>query len=182
VPLLRMPILWTVRQMTADPLGTAALADLRELAPRLPPGERARLEESLRQLEFHLTAGGRLPRAGGPATLTAAGRTPVTSADSLRPPVAPADTMDEPGEAYTREVKAALIEAMLEHSGMIDVAEQEWLVVAARDNVPRDPLVPGEVGEFTTVQFRISGADLAAFRERRLSLEDVQRRVIVREY
>jgi hypothetical protein len=182
VPLLRMPIMWTVRQMTAEPIGAAALSDLRELAPQLQPRERARLEELVRRLEFQLTSGGRRVLPPSATLAAAAAGAPVVAADALRPPVAPVDPMDDPAEAYTREVKAALLEAMLEHSGTIELADHEWLVVAARDNVPRDPLMPGDLGDFTTVQFRISGSDLAALRERRLTLEEAQRRVIVREY
>lgn len=182
VPLLRMPLLWTVRQMTAEPMGHAALADLRDLAPRLAPADRVLLEDSIRRLEAQLERAPRAARATRPTTLAAASATSRATPEAVRPPVAPVEPIDDPNEAYTREVKAALIEAMLENSVMIDLAEDEWLAVAARDNMPRDPLMPGDLADFTTIQFRILGRDLAAFRERRISFEEAQQRVIVHEY
>ncbi len=76
-------------------------------------------------------------------------------------PVDP-DVINDPNEGWTREVKAALIEAMLENSGPLSIAAEEWLTVAARDNLPRDPLVPGDTVDFSTVIFRVKGSDLAA--------------------
>lgn len=183
VPVLRMSIMWTVRQMAATPVAAAApLADLREVALRLSPRDREQVEQLVRLLELQIDTAVR-PSRTGIATLAAAGAAPPVAADAGRPPVAPVDaTDDDPGEAYTREVKAALIEAMLENSSMIRVAPDEWLVVAARENMPRDPLMPGDYGEASTVQLRVLGSDLAAFREGRITFEEAQRRVIVREY
>jgi len=79
-------------------------------------------------------------------------------------------------------VKAALIDAMLENSGALALAPEEWLTVAARDNVPRDPLVPSDTADFSTVIFRIKGSDLAAFRAGRLALDEARQKVEVREY
>ena len=66
--------------------------------------------------------------------------------------------LDNPAEGYTREVKAALIDAMIEHSGPLGLGPEEWLTVAARDNVPRDPLIPGDVTDFSTIIFRVKEA------------------------
>jgi hypothetical protein len=71
---------------------------------------------------------------------------------------------------------------MIENSGPLAVAPDEWLTVAARDNLPRDPLVPGDTADFSTVIFRVKGSDLAAFRGNRLSLAEAREKVEVREY
>ena len=76
----------------------------------------------------------------------------------------------------------ALLEAMLENSGPLGLRDDEWLTVAARDNVPRDPLVPGSTVDFSTVIFRVRGSDLAAFHSRRLTPEEARAKVEVREY
>jgi hypothetical protein len=84
--------------------------------------------------------------------------------------------------AYTNAVREALIDAMIENSGPIPVGAEEWLTVAARDNVPRDPLMPGDTAGLNTLIFRIKGSDLAAFRAGRLTLEDARRHVLVQEH
>jgi hypothetical protein len=87
-----------------------------------------------------------------------------------------------PDELWTREVKTALVEAMLGYSGPLAVGDDEWLTVAARDNLPANPLVPGDTLDFSTVIFRVKGSDLAALHSRRLTLEEARQRVEVREY
>jgi hypothetical protein len=90
--------------------------------------------------------------------------------------------LTDPATAYTNEVKAALIEAMLENSGPLGIANDEWLVVAARDSEPGNRLVPGDAYDTTTWVLRVKGADLAAFRAGRLTLEDARQKVEVREF
>ena len=87
----------------------------------------------------------------------------------------------DPNEAYTRSVKEALVDAMIESSGPLNLGSDEWLTVAARDNVPPDPLVPGDTTELNTVIFRIKGSDLAAFRSGTLSLGEARKKVEARE-
>ena len=77
-----------------------------------------------------------------------------------------ARVLDNPAEGYTREVKAALIDAMIENSGPLVLGPDEWLTVAARDNVPRDPLVPGDTCRLQYVIFRLKGSDLAGISRR----------------
>ena len=88
--------------------------------------------------------------------------------------------LDNPAEGYTREVKAALVDAMIENSGPLTLGPEEWLTVAARDNVPRDPLIPGDTADFSTIIFRVKGSDLAAFRAGRMTLEEARQKVEVR--
>ena len=90
-------------------------------------------------------------------------------------------TLIDPSEAYTEEVKASLIEAMIENSGTLVIDANEWLVVAARDNAPGDPFMPGGQ-DATTLVIRIKGDDLSAFRAGRLTLEQVRERVQVGEF
>jgi len=152
VPALRMPLTWTMRYMLDE--RRAALNQLLSELRRLPveSPNRERLDVLVRQLE----------RTDGPKETAAAA--------------------SDPNEAYTQSVKESLLDAMLENSGPIALSNEEWLTVAARDNLPRDPLIPGDTAELNTVIFRLKGSDLAAFRAGRLTLEEARKRVEAREY
>jgi hypothetical protein len=88
----------------------------------------------------------------------------------------------EPDVAYTNAVRASLIDAMIENSGPIPVGPDEWLTVAARDNVPRDPLMPGDTAGLNTLIFRVKGSDLASFRAGRITLEEARGHVLIQEH
>src|SRR5438045_9751399 len=89
---------------------------------------------------------------------------------------------DDQNGAYTREVSAAIIYAMIENSGPLPVGDNEWLTVAARDNVRPDRLVPGDMSNISSIVFRIKGSDLAAFRAGRVTLDDTRTRVEVKQF
>jgi hypothetical protein len=159
VPALRLPLAWTLRYVVdGNRLAVnAALAQLRALVLEQPVPDRARLETLVRQIEQRAL--------------------PMPSAASEVDPA----VVRDPNEAYTRSVKEALVDAMLESSGPLNLAPDEWLTVAARDNVPADPLVPGDTTELNTVIFRVKGSDLSAFRSGTLTLEDARKKVEAKE-
>lgn len=156
VPALRLPLAWTLRYVVdGNRLAVnAALAQLRAMVLEQPVQERERLELLVRQMEERNMP--QLPNNQG---------------------VDPAVVRD-PNEAYTRAVKEALVEAMIESSGPLNLQPAEWLTVAARDNVPSDPLVPGDATELRSVIFKIKGSDLAEFRAGTLSLDEARKRVL----
>ena len=160
VPALRLPLAWTLRYIVdGNRLAvSAALAQLRAMAVEQPPQERERLETLFRQMEARNMQ-----------------QVPASS-----PQVDPAVVRD-PNEAYTRAVKEALIEAMLESSGPLNLGPDEWLTIAARDNVPNDPLVPGDSTDLQTAIFKVKGSDLAAFRAGHITLEQARARVKAEE-
>ena len=156
VPGLRPPISWTLRYMLDDSRRAAAsLAELKAWLVQLGPRERARGQEMVTRLEAQIGAA-RAARAGSgtQVDVSALGAPPENEA-----PAEPRVIVD-PSEAYTTEVKSALIDAMIESSGTLNLSADEWLTVAARDNVPSDPLVPSDKTDFSTVIFRIRGSDL----------------------
>jgi hypothetical protein len=73
------------------------------------------------------------------------------------------------------------VEAMLESSGPLNLGPDEWLTVAARDNVPNDPLVPGDSTDLKSVIFKIKGSDLAAFRSGQITQDEARKRVRAEE-
>ena len=152
VPALRLPIAWTLRYVDRNRL---ALAQLRAMVLEQPLQERERLETLVRQIEQR-------------------------NASEVPPKVDP-EVVRDPNEAYTRAVKEALVDAMIESSGHLNLGPDEWLTVAARDNVPNDPLVPGDATDLKSVIFKIKGSDLAAFRSGQLTLEKARERVLAEE-
>jgi hypothetical protein len=191
VPALRLSMAWALRYMVDQNGVTAgsAVADLRSFVAQQArdPRDREKLERALQRLEAQVGPAA-LPRPGAAASGAAATRVadqgPSNGPTLIGP--APVDPViiDDPNEAFTREVKDALVEAMIENSGPIAIGTEEYLVVAARDNARTDRLaVPSDAAsDLHTIMIRVKGSDLAAFREGRLTIEDAKKRVQVREY
>jgi hypothetical protein len=175
VPALQPTVAWTLRAMMAD--NGNSLAQLKTFVQKVSdPNDREELMRAIRQLELVMPSPRQadLPGVARQVNERPQGSSSATAADAL--------LVTDPAAAYTREVKAALIEAMLENSGPLGVGADEWLVVAARDSEPGNRLVPGDAYDTTTWVLRVKGSDLAAFRAGRLTLEDARTRVEVREF
>jgi hypothetical protein len=178
VPMLRLPVTWPLRYMiNSDNRDLEVLAsELKQLIAQMDARYQPQLAQVVRRLESRAQAQGPINLRGPAGNVTA-------SQVAVAPPNADASVLlDNPAEGYTREVKPALIDAMIEHSGPLGLGPEEWLTVAARDNVPRDPLIPGDATDFSTIIFRLKGSDLASFRAGRLTLEEARQKVEVREY
>ena len=177
VPALRLPVTWPLRYMFRDNRETMGIVnELRAMMVESEPRQRERLATVVRQLE---------QQAQVPAALRGTGRiggpTAVSVGGGAQPQPDPS-AYDDPEEHYTREVKAALVDAMIENSGPIALGPEEWLTVAARDNVPRDPLIPTDAADTRTVIFRVKGSDLAAYRAGRMTIEETRKKVETREH
>jgi hypothetical protein len=188
VPAMRRSVAWSFRQM-GRPDGTieTALTSLkRNVASVSDPQVRREMDEALQRLVRVVS-----PMSGpvGPAP-TQAGAQPVSSGAQVaaaglpQSPEAPpqqAAIIDDPGLAYTNEVKAALIDAMLDYGTPIPIGESQWLTIAARDDHD-GRLGSGDPYDVSTIVLRISGADLSAFRAGRLTREEALAKVEAREY
>jgi hypothetical protein len=177
--MLRLPVTWPLRTLiTNDNRDLESVAaELKQLIAQMDARYQPQFAQAVRRLELRAQAQSPIAlRAPGAGTVTAnqVAVAPQTNVD--------ARVLDNPAEGYTREVKAALIDAMIENSGSLALGPEEWLTVAARDNVPRDPLSPGDTTDFSTIIFRVKGSDLAAFRAGRMTLEEARQKVDVREY
>jgi hypothetical protein len=187
VPAFRRTIAWTLRQMVDDNgLGAAAAVNQLKayIATVQDPRQRTALERALRRLELQVGP-------VGPVQQDAAGRPGATNVSTQAVGLpAPAPTqpqvdptlIDDPNAAYTREVSVAIIDAMIENSGPLPVGENEWLTVAARDNIRPDRLVPGDTSNISSIVFRIKGSDLAAFRAGRMTLEEARQHIEVKQF
>jgi hypothetical protein len=193
VPALRRSMAWSFRMLDQNGPGLASAVESLRRHVQTVSDQQARqdLEQALSRLE--LQVGPLTTRAGGATqSVTAESTAPVTSATmiSASTPAQPGSgplpderhhLLVDPGEAYTHEVKSAIIDAMLDHSGSIRIADGEWLTIAARDNEDRR-LSPGDPYESRTIMLRIRGDDLTAFRTGQVSRDEARQTVEVREF
>ncbi len=187
VPGLRPSMAWTLRTMNETGRTLANdLAQMRRVVQSVTdPRMKAELDRTLQRIQRGI---GPVPQA--PETVAAAnlppgsiaaqsvGATSVTAAPAVS---ASSPALPDPSELYTQEVKAALIDAMIQYSHALGVGANEWLTVAAKDNEPTNPLAQGDP-DVQTIQLRVKGSDLAAYRAGRLTLEETRARVEVREF
>jgi hypothetical protein len=121
-------------------------------------------------------------QAVGPQPLSQAVGTAIPQPAEIGPePAVDHALLNDPSDAYTDEVKAAVIDAMIENSGPLLLGDDEWLTVAARDNAPTAPFLSGGP-DVVTLVLRVKGSDLNAFRAGRLTLEQVRAQVHIGEF
>jgi hypothetical protein len=189
VPAVRRSLAWSLRTMNETGLALARdLAQMRAFVQAIAdPRMRAEFDRMLQRIQRQTAppmppappaTPGRVAAAQSQSTV-AAQALPAPDPTVALPPV-DAAVIADPGEAYTQEVKAALIDAMIEQSGALTLGADEWLAVAARDSAPGTPLVGERDG--ITVILRLKGSDLSAFRAGTLTLEQVKTRVVVSEF
>jgi hypothetical protein len=204
VPAMRRSVAWQFRALDrGDRNAAAAMQQIRRrLASVSDPQARREIEDALHRLER--TVGppplppGMFPSEGasgssgasGAATHVAQSGTTSAVGEGVPPDAGtvarPADAaspalFDDPGVAYTNEVKAALIDAMLDFGPTIPIADSEWITIAARDN-DDSRLGGGDPYDVSTIVLRIRGVDLASYRAKQISRDDALKRVEVREY
>ena len=188
VPGLRPSMAWTLRTMNETGRTLANdLAQMRRVVQSIQdPRMKAELDRALQRIQRGI---GPVP-ASAQERASAQGIAPgAIAAQSVGPAPAPpavavssdAPVLPDPSELYTQEVKAALIDAMIQYSHALNVGVNEWLTVAAKDNEPTNPLAQGDP-DVMTILLRVKGSDLAAYRAGRLTLEETRTRVEVREF
>jgi len=183
VPAFRRSMAWTLRQMV-DESGLGAAAAVNQLKTYIATvqdsRQRANLDRALRRLELQVGPVGPVQQDASARTVGASTVAAATIAPAA-PPVDPA-VVDDPNGAYTREVSVSIVDAMIENSGPLPIGDNEWLTVAARDNIRPDRLVPGDTSNISSIVFRVKGADLAAYRAGRMTLEETRARVEVNQF
>jgi hypothetical protein len=188
VPALRRSLAWSMRTMHDTGMALARdLARIRSLADSIAdPRAQAEFDRTLRRIQQQIgptpTVRGGQVVATGVAAITAQSVTPSDQpAEPTAGPEVDQVLLNDPNEAYTQEVRAAVIDAMIENSAQLGLGDSEWLTVAARDNAPTGPFMSGDPNAVTLV-LRVKGADLSEFRAGRLTLEQVRSRVEVNEF
>lgn len=192
VPGLRQSMAWSLRTMNQSSVALAQdLAQMRRFVQSLPDQQlKFELARTLQRIQQQV---GPVPPASQVAQRDAQGSVTAQSVPASGAAVSPSAASPEPSsqvdsqqvidpnEAYTREVKTALIDTMIEYGGLLNIADDEWLTVAARDNVRVDRFIASDPSEVVTIVLRVKGSDLAAFRSGRLTLEQARARVLISE-
>jgi hypothetical protein len=137
---------------------------------------RSQLLEQVYQLELQLAAGA---ARGDGRGITAASIRPDGS-DRQTEKVDP-QIVEDPEAAYTREVKTALIEAMLVSSQPLSIEPDEYLAIVASDDVPTNPRAPGDSIDASIWLMRVKGSVLAALRAGTITKDEAQKQVEVTE-
>jgi hypothetical protein len=176
VPEYQVPILWEVwmRELQSRN-ATIELQRMRSQWNTTPPGpQRERLAGAITQLEQQLglrpegARGGPNPDGFVPAGLTVPG-----GSDDQK--------MEDPVNVYSREVKTALIDAMLTPS-QLTIGADEWLTIVARSGVTNNrDQSPGDAVESSKGIIRVKGSVLAAFRAGTITKEDALKQVEVKQ-
>jgi len=186
VPALRRSVAWSFRQMgrTDGTVETAITSLKRNLQSVHDPAVRREMDEAIQRLARIVgPMPGQMPGGLSPgvqAVSTGRGEVAVSNVPASVTPQQAA-IIDDPGLAYTNEVKAALVDAMLDYGAPIPIGDDQWLTIAARDDND-SRLGGGDPYDVSTIVLRISGADLSAFRAGKLTREETLAKVEAREY
>ena len=181
VPSLEGTLPWSFRTLDQNDLGLESA--LKALQTHVQAAGDPNLRQALERVELQV---GPMTRVTRSTARTVAGALGATGSASAASAGAEAQSsidpiLNNPEEAYRGEVKQALMEAMLDHSGPLAIGPDEWLTIAARRNEDRARLAPAD-SDAQTIVIRASGADLAAFRAGRILREDAVKRIEVRVF
>lgn len=202
VPMMRQSMMWSLRMMLDqdDAQMQNSINEIRRsLQGVTDAATRASLERLLKQLESRspgamprnagntpVTAGIVLPETTAPVgrgASDASGVTPATNSRPVPPPSNNSLWAKDPNRAYTEAVTRALVDAMIDYSAPMQIAADQWLTVAARDDEGRDSLAPPDpLEEIVTMIYRIKGSDLQEYRQGRIDRDEVRRRVQVNHF
>ena len=156
-PVVRRSLLWSLGALNGMDVGmSAALRDLRSRMSLLPDGPGQAVLQAIAEMEAQLYGSSQ-----SPAGASASGVRPVSDVD--------------PREAYVTALTGELTNVVVAFGSSLGVADDEWLVVAARDG--RGRADPRLAGPRRTLLLRVSGRDLDELRRGRLSTEELRQRV-----
>jgi len=199
VPVLNQVMMWSLRTMMGPDAGAiAALNQLKSyVQTEKNPSTRASLEGMIERLEVQL--GPINAAADQPQFPTSARQATGTVGAAMVSPDGPRPTTPEaaPGQGfdrkyfqdpnainriYTESVQNALVDTIIDYAIPTSIKPEEFLTVAARDNMQRDTLAPPDpYEEVVTILLRIRGSDLSAYRAGQIDAAEVRRRIQIRE-
>lgn len=180
VPNLEGTLPWSFQTLNQNDLGVNnALQTLRAYI-QATGGNDVTVRQALERLELQVTP------MTATAVNTAAPAAASRTADSIAPSGGqqaaqmPNDPiLANPNEAYRTAIRAALIDAMLDHTRGLGIGPNEWLTVAARGSDDRPRLAPADT-EGQTNLLSIRGSDLDALLAGQITREEAMKRVDVR--
>jgi hypothetical protein len=179
IPEMQSSLVMSVSTLERDLAVASALEAMRRALGSVPEGApKLQAEGALKRLEVQV---GPMPALAD--TGNAAPRNMLRTADAAPvPDLPPVDlpVLRDPNSAYRTAIKAALIDAMLEHSRGMNIGPEEWLTVAAHRG--ESPLGPNEIINSSTLVLRIKGSDLALYDADRTRKAEIRQRVEAREF
>jgi hypothetical protein len=190
VPVLNQVMMWSWGRVLGPDDGIVdAISQLKAyIQSEKDPARRASLETDLARLELqigplaHADASAPRPAGGGAPAVSAAGASQATAPD-VRIDKRYLQDPNAINRAYTESVQNALIETILEHGYPLSIKPDEFLTIAARDNMQRDTLAPFDpFEEVVTILLRLRGSDLAAYRSGHIDEAELRKRIEVREF
>ena len=208
VPVLNQVMMWSLRTMMGPNEDVvAALNNVKEYVSRTEknPATRAALQNQLERLELQLgplasaaadqitpVRPSQVPPTGVGAAVVLPESTKPNAPEAAAPSSpAPAARMDKKyfsdpnaiNRAYTEAVQNALIDTIVDYAMPTAIKPDEFLTIAARDNMQRDTLAPPDpYEEVVTLLLSIKGSDLAAYRVGQIDAAEVRKRVQIREF
>jgi hypothetical protein len=133
-------------------------------------------QTSVQMMNLYLNRG-QGQRSGGPETV--ADRGTISAATPPADPMAasPAVSTFDPERQYSIQVRDALVDALLDNSGVLPVGTGDLLVITAAgaDEIGTNPLYRPTTNKLV---LQIRGADLADLRQGRISREEARRRIV----
>ena len=181
VPSLEGTLPWSFRTLDQNDLGIDnALRTLRSFIEASAAND-VNLRHALERIELQVTPATTIGPSATAMTVATGQNADVLTTAAPRPPAAPDPILENPNEAYRAAVRAALIDAMLEHTRGLGIGPTEWLTIAARSSEDRPRLAPADP-EGQTNLMSIRGSDLALFLAGQISRDEVLKRVEVRVF
>lgn len=178
VPMIQLPLLWEV--FLRDQEYRQAMAQLQAMRKQwsgMSPGrDRDQLYDAINRFEQQLGLG-ELPQGGrsGPNSLSLA-----VPAGINVPGGGDKKAAEDPENVYSREVKEALIDAMLTNSLGLSIGADEWLTVMAMARETNNA-APGASIDSSKGIIRVKGSVLAAFHAGTITKEEARKQVEVQE-
>jgi hypothetical protein len=177
VPSLNGTLTWSLRTLDQNNLGLQSALNV--LKSHVNADGNVDLQQALKRIELQVgpatlaSVSAPMPGARN-ATGAAASVAEPQERGQAQPPVDP--ILENPNAAYRAEVVQALVDAMLDYSGPLDIGPDQWLTIAARGIEERPRLAPADADPQTVI-IRLRGTDLAAFRAVQISREEVVKRI-----
>ena len=173
IPEMQTSLVMSVTTLDRDMAVANALDSLRSAVNSVPESaSKLQAEEALKRLELQV---GPMPAAADAQNV--ASRNMIRTAESTQ---ISDIVLRDPSSVYRDAIKAALIDAMLDHSRGMNIQPDEWLTVAAHRG--ESPLGPSEIVNSATLVLRIKGSDLALYEADRTRKDEVRKRVEMREF
>jgi hypothetical protein len=164
-PSIRRSVAFTMRTLERpDPILLERMKELRKNSQALAD------QQSLQQMDMYIKE---------LEDQIQASKLPAKNVSSAVSQAANPSPAEDPRSFYASQLTNALISAVLDQGATIGVGPDEWLTIEARESldlrfIPDDPA--------TTLAVSIKGSDLAALRDKRITLEEARKRVDVKQY